>query len=68
MSLSQGSNKNRSEYLHIFDKTNQISSQGEINYFVDTFLSIVLTGQENILENLFNKDEKTIMNLDYSAI
>ncbi len=57
MSLSQGSNKNRSEYLNIFDKTNQISSQGEINYFVDTFLSIILTGQEGILENLIQKDD-----------
>ena len=57
MSLSQGSNKERSQYLAIFDKTNQISSQGEINYFVDTFLSIILTGQISILENLIQRND-----------
>ena len=57
MSLSQGSNKKRSQYLAIFDKTNQISSQGEINYFVDTFLSIILTGQISILENLIQRND-----------
>lgn len=57
MSLSQGTKENRSKYLKIFDKTNQLSSQGEINYFVDTFLSILLTGQENMLENLIDKND-----------
>lgn len=57
MSLSQGTKENRSKYLKIFDKTNQLSSQGEINYFVDTFLSILLTGQENMLENLTDKND-----------
>jgi hypothetical protein len=52
MSLSQGCNKERSKYLTIFDTTNQISSQGETNYFVDEFLLIILTGQQSILENL----------------
>lgn len=55
MSLSQGCNKERSKYLTIFDTTNQISSQGETNYFVDEFLLIILTGQQSILENLIQK-------------
>ena len=57
MSLSQGCNKDRSKYLSIFDTTNQISSQGEINYFVDEFLSIIITGQQNIIENLIQKND-----------
>lgn len=57
MSLSQGCNKDRTKYLAIFDTTNQISSQGEINYFVDEFLSIIITGQQNIIENLIQKND-----------
>lgn len=57
MSLSQGSSKERSQYLAIFDKTNQVSSQGEINYFVDTFLSIILAGQIGVLESLTEKND-----------
>ena len=57
MSLSQGCIKERQKYLKIFDVTNQISSQGEMNYFVDEFLSIILTGQGGILENLIQKSD-----------
>lgn len=57
MSLSQGCNKNRSKYLSIFYQANQISSQGEINHFVDEFLSIILSGQQNIIENLMQKTD-----------
>lgn len=41
----------------IFDITNQISSQGEINYFVDEFLSIIKEGQEGIIEDLIHKSD-----------
>ncbi len=63
MSLSQGCNKKRNRYLKIFDVTNQISSQGEINFFVDEFLSIILEGQQQILGNLVQKSDllKAIM-------
>lgn len=57
MSLSQGCIKERSKYLKIFDITNQISSQGEINYFVDEFLSIIKEGQEGIIEDLIHKSD-----------
>lgn len=57
MSLSQGCMIKRKKYLKIFDITNQVSSQGEVNYFVDEFLSIILTGQEVILENLIQKSD-----------
>ncbi|TCK93159.1 Fic family protein [Natranaerovirga hydrolytica] len=57
MSLSQGCNSERGKYLRIFDTTNQIISQGEVNYFVDEFLSIIITGQQNILQNLIQKSD-----------
>lgn len=41
----------------IFDIANQISSQGEINYFVDEFLSIIKEGQEGIIEDLIHKSD-----------
>ena len=57
MSLSQGCNKERNKYLKIFDITNQISSRGEINFFVDGFLSIILEGQQEVLGNLVQKSD-----------
>lgn len=57
MSLSQGCNKKRDRYLKMFDITNQISSQGEINFFVDEFLTIIAGGQQEILENLVQKSD-----------
>jgi Fic family protein len=57
MSLSQGCIKERNKYLKIFDITNQISSQGEVNYFVDEFLSIIKRGQEDIIERLVQKSD-----------
>ena len=64
MSLSQGCNQDRRKYLSIFDTTNGVPSQGEMNYFVDEFLSIILTGQQIILENLIQKTDllKSIVN------
>lgn len=52
LSLSQGSNDNRSLYLKAFDSTNQISMQGELNYFVDSFLEILNNGQNILKDNL----------------
>jgi Fic family protein len=57
MSLSQGCIKERNKYLKRFDITNQISSQGEVNYFVDEFLSIIKRGQEDIIERLVQKSD-----------
>lgn len=80
MSLSQACNKERVKYLRIFDITNQILSQGEINYFVDEFLSIIIAGQQEILENLIQKsdlleriiekikDDKNLLNEDEKVI
>lgn len=57
MSLSQGCSKERVKYLKIFDVTNKVPSQGEMNYFVDEFLSIIISGQETILDNLVGKSD-----------
>lgn len=57
MSLSQGCNEERSGYLKIFDTTNQISSQGEMNYFVDELLKIIMVGQQGILKSLVQKSD-----------
>jgi len=57
MSLSQGCNKERERYLKIFDTTNQISSQGEMNFFVDEFLQIIESSQKDILEILVQKSD-----------
>lgn len=57
MSLSQGCIKERHNYLKIFDITNQVSSLGEINYFVDEFLTIIIKGQEGIFESLVQKSD-----------
>lgn len=45
LSLSQGSNDNKSLYLKAFDSTNQVSMQGELNFFVDSFLEVLNNGQ-----------------------
>ena len=57
MSLSQGCNKKKDRYLKILDITNQISSRGEINFFVDEFLSIIIEGQQQIQESLVQKSD-----------
>lgn len=55
LSLSQGTNENRALYLRTFKSTNDISMQGELNYFVDSFLEILNTGQNILIDNLQRK-------------
>lgn len=57
-SLSQGVNKKRNLYLKAFESTNSLAMQGEMNFFVDSFLKLINIGQNEILENL---DSKTIL-------
>ena len=57
-SLSQGVNKKRNLYLKAFESTNSLAMQGEMNFFVDSFLKLINIGQTEILENL---DSKTIL-------
>ena len=55
LSISQGSNDNRNLYLKAFDSTNQVSMQGELNFFVVAFLEVLNNGQNILKENLQNK-------------
>lgn len=55
LSLAQGCNSERGLYLRAFDSSNQLSMQGEINYFVDSFLYLLHCGQEILRENLQGK-------------
>ncbi|NMB09687.1 MAG: Fic family protein [Tissierellia bacterium] len=55
LSLSQGSNDNKALYLKAFDSTNQVSMQGELNFFVDSFLEVLNNGQNILKENLQTK-------------
>lgn len=54
-SLSQGVNKKRNLYLKAFESTNSLAMQGEMNFFVDSFLKLINIGQIEILENLYSK-------------
>ena len=48
----------KSKYYKAFDYTNSSIGKGEMNYFVDEFLKILITGQEDIIENLRNKSNR----------
>ena len=54
-SFSQGVNKKRNLYLKAFESTNSLAMQGEMNFFVDSFLKLINIGQTEILENLYSK-------------
>lgn len=58
MSLARGSFLKKNDYYKAFDITNSVKNKGELNCFVDTFLSILIEGQFDIIENLIDKVEK----------
>lgn len=58
MALSRGSWIEKSSYYRIFDRTNSKINKGELNYFIDEFLKILISGQEDIIYNLTDKIEK----------
>lgn len=57
ISVSRGCLELRNKYLKAFRITNDISSHGEMNYFIDVFLELIRSGQEIILDNLNKKRE-----------
>jgi Fic family protein len=57
ISVSRGCLELRNKYLKAFRITNDISSHGEMNYFIDVFLELVRAGQEIILDDLNKKRE-----------
>ena len=42
-------------YYDMFDKTNSVINKGELNYFINNFLSFIKEGQESLIEELKQK-------------
>ena len=58
LSLSRGSYLERANYYKAFDISNSEKNKGELNYFIDIFLDLLIKGQEEMIENLIDKTEK----------
>lgn len=52
ISLSRAIDNNKKTYYDIFDKTNSVINKGELNYFIDNFLSFIKEGQKELIEEL----------------
>src|SRR5699024_5682963 len=61
LSLSRGCNKFKSKYLKAFEDTNKVVNRGEMNYFIDIFLSILLATLKEMYEEL--KEKMYLINL-----
>lgn len=57
LSLSRGCNKFKTKYLEAFEITNSIMNKGEMNFFIDTFLDIILITLTEMRTELKEKDE-----------
>lgn len=42
----------------MFDKTNSVINKGELNYFINNFLSFIKKGQESLIEELKTKNSQ----------
>lgn len=58
LSLSRGSYLEKAKYYKAFDITNGDKNKGELNFFIDTFLEILIKGQEEMIESLIDKTQK----------
>ena len=47
--------ENNKTYYDMFDKTNSVINKGELNYFINNFLSFIKEGQESLIEELKQK-------------
>lgn len=65
-SLSRGCNKFRNKYLDSFEITNSIKGRGELNYFIDVFLDIIVSTLEEMTSELKEKIE--LLKLAYTKI
>ena len=54
-SVSIGCRLEHKKYLELFDKTNKFNSYGEMNFEIDTFLDILLSGQKYVVEKMQEK-------------
>ena len=58
MSIARGCAIKKTDYYKAFKEANSEKMMGEMNYFIDTFLEIVIAGQKDIIDNLFEKKHK----------
>lgn len=65
-SLSRGCNKYRNKYLEAFEVTNSLKGRGELNYFIDIFLDIIIKTLEEMAAEL--KEKAELLNLAYTKI
>ncbi|PZT52172.1 Fic family protein [Paenibacillus silvae] len=61
LSLSRGCNTYRNKYLEAFEITNSIRSCGEMNYFIECFLEIILSTLNQMHGEL--KEKNQLLNL-----
>lgn len=65
-SLSRGSNKFRNKYLTAFEITNSLKGRGELNYFIDIFLDIIVNTLTEMTSEL--KEKVELLDLAYEKI
>lgn len=56
ISLSRGCNTNVGKYLKVFDNANKFSNRGEMNEFIESMLEIIYNTQEDMFEELNEKN------------
>lgn len=69
LAVSRGSFIKKNDYYKAFKQTNELINRGELNYFVDEFLKIIIKAQEDMRDILrlnISKLDKILERLDES--
>lgn len=61
LSVSRGCNVYKNKYLEAFEITNSIRSRGELNYFIETFIEIIVRSLEQMSTELKEKNQLLFM-------
>lgn len=65
LSFSYSVNNNKSKYYRAFEETSNYFNKGELTIFIDEMLSLLIEGQENIIDT-FEENVNTIKKLKYT--
>ncbi|PNZ34590.1 Fic family protein, partial [Mammaliicoccus vitulinus] len=65
LSFSYSVNNNKSKYYRAFEETSNYFNKGELTIFIDEMLSLLIEGQENIIDT-FEENVNTINKLKYT--
>jgi len=57
LSLSRAANKFSNKYLEAFEVTNSIKNNGEMNYFIESLLTVILSALKEMATEIKEKDE-----------